>query len=339
MNLVIDSILDENLAYYRGRKGVLVGRVLINGKGSVIRRKIKNNLYVYLKRKVQGRHLDTYIGPEGSWEADHARKKAEKTKRDVEELRVARHALKRLRAKNINTEDFAQHIKDLFSLMDKDGLWDEGLQLIGSWCFKVYQNYFGVEYYPERTIDLDFAISIPYKGSPVKLGEKIKRLGFEEEVNRADGTIAYVSSDMKIEFLRSRKGSGKREGSPYMPDLDIAPQAVPFLDILLKYPRTEKLRDLGKVTVPSMGAFLVHKLIVAAKRKDQRKKTKDYRQAYLVAQAILWDERELDRVCQIIGELHKKRQKMMFASSKEAVSFVPGAHAMFARLWEVLEHG
>mgnify|MGYP006276220765 CR=1 FL=1 len=336
MNLVIDDILDENIAYYRDRKTSLVGRVLINGRGSIKRRIFKGRSYTYLRQNFKGKKFDEYIGPHESYESSHAELYIRKTKKFLDELKEARHALKRLGAKGMSQEDFTQHIKDLFALMEKEGLWDEGLQLVGSWCFKVYQNFFGVEHYPERTIDIDFAISIPYRGNPVEIGKQLKRMGFEEEFNRADGTISYVSSQMQIEFLRPRKGDGKQEEDPYIRDLDIAPQALPFLNILLENPRTETLRDLGKITIPSMGAFLVHKLIVADRRKDQGKKTKDYRQAYFVAKAVLRNEAELKGVGEVFKGLHKKRQRMMLKSSREAGKYVSGADEAFQEVWEAL---
>jgi hypothetical protein len=90
-------------------------------------------------------------------------------------------------------------------------------------------------------------ISLPYTGSPVEIGKKLKSMGFEENFNREDGTILYASSDMKVEFLKPRKGDGKKDGDPYIRELDIAPQALPFLNILLENPRTETLRGLLKV--------------------------------------------------------------------------------------------
>lgn len=337
MNLVIDNILDENILYYQTRKTSLVGRVLINGRGSIRRRNFNGRLYTYLRRNFKGRKFDEYVGPHESHESKHTELYIKKTRKFIEELRGTRHALKRLGAKKMNQEDFTQHIKDLFVLMEKEGLWDEGLQLVGSWCFKVYQNFFGVEHYPERTIDVDFAISIPYRGNPVEIGTQLKRMGFEEEFNRADGSIKYVSSQMQIEFLKSRKGDGKKEEGPYIRNLDIAPQALPFLNILLEHPRTETLRDLGKITIPSMGAFLVHKLIVAPKRKEEWKKEKDYRQAYFVAKAVLRDKAEMTGVTEVFKGLHKKRQKMMLKSSREAGKYVPGAVEVFQEVWETLE--
>ena len=286
---------------------------------------------------MQGNKVEIYIGPEGTSQAYHAAKMLQKMQWTIEELKRSRHALRRLKVASMDQEDFSQQIYELFHLMDKEGLWDEGLQLVGSWCFKVYQHCFHVHYFPERTIDVDFAIPVPYKGASAALGTQLKKMGFEEEFNRKDGTITYISSDLKVEFLKPQHGDGRNKRDPYIKELDIAPQALPFLNILLEHPRTVTLRDLGKVTIPSMGAFVLHKLIVADRRRDQGKKSKDYRQAFFVARAVLRESAELENVGSVFKTLHKKRQRLVFKSSEQAATYVPGATEVFQELWDALE--
>jgi hypothetical protein len=43
-------------------------------------------------------------------------------------------------------------------------LFDEGVELVGSWCFWLYQKKLGVKNYPLRTQDIDFLIPNPYRG-------------------------------------------------------------------------------------------------------------------------------------------------------------------------------
>ncbi|MDZ7761537.1 MAG: GSU2403 family nucleotidyltransferase fold protein [Desulfovermiculus sp.] len=89
------------------------------------------------------------------------------------------------------------------------------------------------------------------------------------------------------------------------------------------------------MTLPSMGAFLVHKLIVADERKNEAKKAKDYRQAYAVAKTVVHDPEEMERTKNVIQGLHKKRQQKMLKSSKEATKYVPEAHEAFHQVLEV----
>jgi len=329
MNAVIDSILKENIDYYRRMKNILVGRLMINERGYLINKHLKGQTYKYLRRKVSGRSFYKYIGPEKSPYVDKVSKEIKQSKNDLIELRRTKDALKKLRAKDMNHVDFTARIRELFQLMDKEGLWDEGLQLIGSWCFKFYQNYLGVEYYPERTVDVDFAVRIPYTGTPTKIGEKLKEMGFQEDRSTQDGSIVYRGGDIMVEFLKDRKGDGKKEGDPSIRELDIAPQSVPYLKILLENPETCQFKDLGKITAPSMPAFLAHKLIVVGKRRDKGKKEKDLRQAQAVARAVLQDQERIERLHSVVKSLHKSQQKVVCSSAKAADELVPGASGDF----------
>lgn len=207
MNAVIDSILRENTEYYQRMKTILVSRLLVSERGSVKRKRVAGKTYYYLRKSLGRQSIETYIGTEVSPHPAEIQKKLRKKKNDQDVLRQARDALKKLRAKNMHAEGFTKRIKDIFQLMDNQGLWDEGLQLIGSWCFKIYQNYFGVAFYPERTVDIDFAIRLPYRGSPVKIGEKLINIGFQEDRT----TSAMALSDTCLVKSWSNLSLSKRE--------------------------------------------------------------------------------------------------------------------------------
>lgn len=338
MNAVIDSILRENTEYYRRMKTLLVGRLLVNERGSLKRKVIDGKTYQYLQKKFFGNSIEKYIGPEYSHNVSKVEKSISQNKIDQEELGRAKDALKKLRTKNMNYEDFSERLRELFQLMEEQGLWDEGLQLIGSWCFKVYQNFFGVEYSPERTVDVDFAIQIPYRGDPVQIGRKLADMGFQEDRNIVDGTICYMAGDLSVEFLKQQKGDGRSQGDPYIPELDIAPQSLTFLNILLDRPVTRTFRGLGKITVPSMPAFMVHKLIVASKRRDPAKKEKDLRQAKAVVQVLSRDHDHLSELTAVFDSLHKTRKRMVVRSAKEADQMVPGATGVFLQVLNGLKY-
>ena len=325
MNAVIDDILRENTEYYRRIKTILVGSLLINERGSLISKQISRKTYKYLRTGRPGERHDIYLGAEDSLHAQRVQKSVDQSKNDLVELRRAKSALRKLRAKDMDHEDFTERIRELFQLMDHEGLWDEGLQLVGSWCFKLYQNYLGVEHYPERTVDVNFAIRIPFRGNPAKIGEKLRDMGFKEERNRQDGSIAFLGGDISIEFLKHRKGDARSEGDTYIRELDIAPQPVPFLNILLDHPRTYRFRDLGKITVPSMPAFLAHKLAVSSKRRDLAKKEKDLRQALAVARRILQDPELIEEFRTVVSGLHKSQQKMISKLAQSADDIIPGS--------------
>ena len=75
----------------------------------------------------------------------------------VQSLRGAKAAMKELVVESEHkNEDAFPLLRELFQVMADAGLWGEGLVLIGPWCFKVYQNFCGVGYFPDRTLDVDF---------------------------------------------------------------------------------------------------------------------------------------------------------------------------------------
>jgi len=58
-------------------------------------------------------------------------------------------------------------------VFERHGLWDEGVELIGSWCFYLYQRHLGVKAYPFKTQDIDFLLPYPYRGrvKPLAFGD------------------------------------------------------------------------------------------------------------------------------------------------------------------------
>jgi len=71
-------------------------------------------------------------------------------------------------------------VKNILKIFDNYELWDEGVELIGSWCFELYQKNFNVRKYPLKTVDIDFLVPYPYRGrTKVNLVEKFEQIGFE----------------------------------------------------------------------------------------------------------------------------------------------------------------
>lgn len=333
MALVIKGILGESRDYYRKIKRESVGRLLINPRGSLYRKKEGGSTFVYLRRLENGAKQHIYIGRDDSPHAAVTIHGVALHSKAVSALREAKAAMKELgmTSQEIKTEDYFPIVQELFQIMADAGLWDEGMTLVGSWCFKVYQNYCGVEFFPERTLDVDFAMRFPYKGRKVNLGDILKSLGFEEVINHADGTVFYRSGELSVEFLKDRVGDGRERGGVYEADLGIAPVAVPYMRVLLSNPMEIKARDLGRVMVPSMAAFFLHKLLVASERRKEDKRLKDYRQVEAVAKAILTDPAMVEDVKRIAGSLHKKWVKKMVSSAGKTGANLDAALAVLRR--------
>ncbi|MCB2193041.1 MAG: nucleotidyltransferase domain-containing protein [Deltaproteobacteria bacterium] len=233
-------------------------------------------------------------------------------------------------------EDLNPALAQLIKALDEQGLWELGLELVGSWCFKVYQNYCGVEFYPFRTLDVDLAVRLPYRGEKKDIGGLLKSLGFEERFNAANGSISYSNGEIMVEFLRARKGSGARKERPQIPELGLAPVAVPYLDLILHNPLTLSIKGVGKVTVPHPAAFFFHKLLVAAVRRESAKQKKDFRQTAAVAKALAMDEAMLAKARELYGQMPKSWRKRISGSLSKGRELLGEAMNPAQELWDVL---
>ena len=329
MAAVIQGILKESRDYYRALKRELVGKLLISSSGSLLTKNIKGYEYLYVRKNVQKKRIYLYIGPKNDDTVIKISEELNNRRKNIDQLRSSKKAMKELHMDNseIVNEDYISSLRALFSHFERVGLWDEGLQIIGSWCFKIYQNNFGVEFYPERTIDVDIAVKIPYQGKNIDIAQILKSMGFDEQFDYQTGIIKYRCSDFIIEFLQHQQGDGsRRKLSNDTLDLGITTQAVPYLNILLNNPAILIARDLGRVCIPAMPAFVVHKLIVASCRKDKLKKIKDYNQVEAVCKTMVWNPKEITELARIANSIHKTwRDKMLrsYRSMTEHVSFEP----------------
>jgi hypothetical protein len=343
MPLVIHGLLNESREYYRALKRELVGQLLINPCGHLRRNVVHEKTYLSLRQCRHGKCREVYIGQEHTSEATCIMAGLEISKRAIVSLREAKRAMRELHMPqtDIRNEDFFPVIQRIFQAFGDQGLWEEGLELVGSWCFKIYQNYCGVAYYPDRSLDVDFAVTIPYPGKPKDLGKMLKELGFIEEFNYGDGSIAYKSGDFKVEFLKNRVGNGKARTDTHQEerDLGIIPQALPYLGILLDHPMALTARDLGKVVVPTMPAFLLHKLLVAEKRKKEDKRAKDYRQVDTVARAIMDDEALIKETDHVFHGLHKTWQAGIEKSARRLAESYPWQSGAVAAVLERIRQG
>ena len=324
--MVIDDILKESREYYLGRKRSLVGFLLGVPRGSLRRRIISGGSYCYLHSRDRARTVDVYIGKEEDQTVELLKKKLAMRSRFLDEVKVARNALKSVgvRKKVIDQEDFGPPLKRIFEEFDRLGLWEAGLELVGSWCFKVFQYHLGVEFYPFRTLDIDIAIPASYHGPEADLGEVLKSIGFEQDF-RPNGAMIYHGFGMMIELLSPDKGKGVEGGRIHIEKLKVSSLALRYLDLLLNNRMTFSIHGVGKVTVPSMPAFMIHKLLVAPLRSTAQKDKveKDYRQVQAVAKRVVRDEALVAQSRRILDDLHKKWARKIVESAHAMAEYLP----------------
>ncbi|TPW21748.1 MAG: hypothetical protein FD126_368 [Elusimicrobia bacterium] len=167
----------------------------------------------------------------------------------------------------------------LLKVFNELGLWKDGVELIGSWSFLLYQRHLGVRPLPLRTQDVDFLLPWPYRGRMVDLSTRLSELGFHP-VTSVNGSVHFVHPELKLEFLTPEHGKG---GQDFRLVKALGVKAVPlrFMDMLL---RDSILVGNGalKARIPAPLNFCLHKLLIAQRRPNAAKREKDIAQAVYV---------------------------------------------------------
>lgn len=175
-------------------------------------------------------------------------------------------------------------VKKILKVFEENHLWEKGIELIGSWCFILYQKHFGVKAFPLRTVDIDFLIPLPYRAKKkIDLIGLLEPLGFKTGFN-SDGSMYLWSADLKIEFLTAERGKGTNKAKE-IENLSLKAIPLRFVDILLKNPVIVEEEGI-KISIPNPAAFAMHKILISARRKKSEKKHKDLEQALHVLEAI-----------------------------------------------------
>lgn len=331
--MVIQSILEENRQLYQSQYDELVGRLLHIPKGSLRRQARGGASYVYLRRHIAGRgYEDVYLGPAADRRVAAMVALVEERPRRQEERKAVVEALKALGVRHMELQEKGYHhiFAELMAAFEKAGLWDEGLMLIGSWCFNVYVQALGVAFYPLRTMDFDFALRIPYRGDKADVDALLRNLGFTARVDAGHGKIDYVLPGVgMVEVFIDREQATDEAVAKVRKDLAIFPAPVENLRILIDNPVTVKVHGVHKaVTLPSLPAFFVHRLITArfGEYRDAalypEKIRKDLKQAALVAARIAEDRPligELQRIARGLPDDLKEKMRQRAQAAEDHV--------------------
>lgn len=167
-------------------------------------------------------------------------------------------------------------VNRILKVFADNNLFNEGVELIGSWCFKLYQKHLGAKSFPLRTIDIDFLIPSSYYGREhLDIIEQLEKLGFNCDF-KSNGSLYLWNADLKIEFITPEKGAGTDKAIK-IKKLGINAIPLRFVALLLKDSITI-IEDGIKIRVPNPINFCLHKLIIASRRKIG-KSLKDLEQA------------------------------------------------------------
>lgn len=210
-------------------------------------------------------------------------------------------------------------ILQIIEVFAKNNLFNEKVELIGSWCFNLYVKHLGAKPFPLKTQDIDFLIPNPFKGKEHKeLVDDLQELGFNIEFNQS-GSIYLWNTELKIEFLTPQKGKGD-DNTIKIEKLGIYAIPLRFVTLLLEKPIIIKENN-NNILLPNPNNFCLHKLIIASRRKNIDKSLKDIQQA--ICTSIITDPTELKI---LFLSLPKKWKQSIFKMLDKSKKLFPLLH-------------
>ena len=332
MNGIVKETLSENAAFYRDQERSITARLALLPKGRIRSKTIGGVVYYYLSYRKGPSVKTDYIGKKVPRELSD--RLAERSRLEKELLRV-REALRLLRSKRMEEVDLTDPVLAILGAMTRNRLWEAGFEIIGSWCFLLYQKHLPLERYPLRTEDLDILVPRPFKGRPFDLSGLLQRLGFSQHFN-PDGSMYFTGGGIKVEFVTKERRDGTRPPRHIKKELALTPQELRSLDILLADPIVLKLGQGIRARVPSPSAFLLHKLFLAARPERHDKKEKDIKQAVFIGQYALTEKPETVRLLALWDGLPKEWKALIRKPLVSALDLMPLERGVIERLLGLL---
>lgn len=142
--------------------------------------------------------------------------------------------------------------------------------LIGSWCKIIYIKYFDTEEISVlRTSDIDLLIpQNPKIKNDVDIGKIFEELGFSIN-HEQSGLIKYDHEELEIQFLTNEKGRGKNPPVYDIKPYHIKAEGLRYVEILMDNAFDFDYEDI-KVRLPLPEAFILQKILISDKRKDEK---------------------------------------------------------------------
>lgn len=167
---------------------------------------------------------------------------------------------------------FPDEVKALLRGLSAENFFTAGI-LCGSWAMIVYRLHYHLAY-TLRTDDIDFAVETT-KHCVADIPNILAKLGYLPILD-ISGIEKYVKGTFSIEFIVHRKG-GKDVPYVAVKEMKIRALPLPFVSLLFINPIKVDFGDFA-IRTPSVEAGFLHKLIIAQRRKNASKATKDLEQ-------------------------------------------------------------
>ena len=187
--------------------------------------------------------------------------------------------------------------------------------IIGSWCIYFYKFYFKRKtpiIASLRTRDVDFFVPEPTSiNKKIDLPDILKHLGFIVDFRGEKGYMRLVHPAFFIEFLVPERG--RHIDKPYSLPFGVNAQRLRFLDMLSLKTIQIKVKDI-KLTLPHPSCFLLHKIIIF-KRRKQEKQSKEMEQIRRLIR-FLEEVKQMDSLKEIYFKIHPKWRKRIINNLK-----------------------
>jgi hypothetical protein len=267
-----------------------------NERGGFVRKRIKNRLFWYYQRRVGEKVEREYVGPVRDEAINERVKRFSSIKSDYKQRREMVQAL--IAARLPRPDPLGGAVVEALA---RAGFFRLRGVLVGTLAYQCYAGLLGVRLTGTAlmTQDADFA---QFWGVSKDIGESLPPM--LEILETIDPTFAKIphlrdpfvttgyrnAAGFRVEFLTPNRGSEKHQDAPArMPALGgVSAQPLRHLDYLIHEPERSVLLHGGgvAVTIPRAERFAVHKLIVAAARRDRAKSNKDVAQAGALIEAL-----------------------------------------------------
>jgi hypothetical protein len=269
---------------------------LYDERGSFTKKRLKGRMYWYHQQKIGGKVVSTYVGPVTDKSiTDRVNRFAE----IKSNFKQRQEMVRALAATGLPTPDALSGT--IVEAMWKAGFFRLRGVLVGTVAFQAYAGPLGIRLggRPLQTQDTDFA---QFWGISENIGEAMPPVvtvlkgideSFEEvpNINDAFVSVAYRNGQgYRVDMLTPNRGAAEHQDRPARMKALGGSGAQPLrhLDFLIRDPERSVLLTKGgiPVTIPRVERYAVHKLIVAAERKDQVKSAKDILQASALIDAL-----------------------------------------------------
>jgi hypothetical protein len=265
-------------------------------RGLFKRRKRKGRFYWYFKWDADGKKHEKYVGPVTDKSITDRVNRFEQIKSDYKQRQEMVRALVGAGLPSPDPKSGA-----IVEAMWKADFFRLRGVLVGTVAYQAYAGLLGVKLggRPLQTQDTDFA---RFWGVSENIGESMRPVlevlqgldkTFRVIPNLEDPlvTTAYINkAGYKVEFLTPNRGSDEHQSKPARMKALSGTSAQPLrqLDYLIHEPERSVLLTNGgvPVAIPRAERYAVHKLIVAATRREQAKAPKDIAQAATLIQAL-----------------------------------------------------